>query len=78
MFIATLQISDRNFTRATSRASASEYHKLTITDHVFQNNHITDWEASEIVEQESDKFKRWIKGSIHIRADTPTTMYEQG
>ena len=31
-----------------------------------------NWEASEIVEQESDKFKRWIKESIYIRSNTPT------
>ena len=32
------------------------------------------WEASEIVEQDSDKFKRWIKESICItcRLNTPT------
>ena len=27
-----------------------------------------NWEASETVEQENDKFKRWIKESICIRA----------
>ena len=31
-----------------------------------------NWEASEIVEQESDKFKRWIKESICIRSNTST------
>ena len=30
-----------------------------------------NWEASETVEQESDKFKRWIKESICIRSNTP-------
>ena len=29
-----------------------------------------NWEASEIVEQESDKFKRWIQESICIRSNT--------
>ena len=58
--------------RATSRAFAcSEYHKSAITDHVCQNNLIMDWKANKIAEQESDKFKRWIKKSIHIRANTP-------
>ena len=51
------KISDRNFTRSTRRASTNEYHKSAITDHVWQNNHIMNWEAGEIVEQESDKFK---------------------
>ena len=41
------------------------------TNHVCQSSHIMDWKASEIVEQESDKFKRWIKESIHIRPNTP-------
>ena len=31
-----------------------------------------NWEVSETVEQESDKFKRWIKESICIRSNTPT------
>ena len=65
------KISDRNFTRSTRRASTNEHHKSAITDHVCQNNHIMNWEASEIVEQESDKFKRWIKESICIRSNTP-------
>ena len=30
-----------------------------------------NWEASETVEQESDKFKRWIKESTSIRSNTP-------
>ena len=33
-------------------------------------------EASEIVEQEGDKFKRWIKESIYILDQT--LYYEQG
>ena len=30
-----------------------------------------DWEAGEVVEREIDKFKRWIKESIHIRTLSP-------
>ena len=37
-----------------------------------------NWEASEIVEQESDKFKRWIKESICIRSITPTLNRDEG
>ena len=32
----------------------------------------------EIVEQESDKFKRWIKESICIRSNTPTMNRDEG
>ena len=72
------KISDKNFTRSTYRASTNEHHKSAITDHVYQNNHIMNWEASEIVEQESDKFKRWIKESICIRMNTPTMNRHEG
>ena len=45
-----------------------------------QNNHImnSNWEASEIVEQESDKLKRWIKESICIRLNTPIMNRDEG
>ena len=64
------KISKRNFTRTTRRASTNEHHKSAITDHVCQNNHIMNWEVSEIVEQAGVKFKRWIKESICIRSNT--------
>ena len=64
--------------RSTRRASTNQHHKSAITDHVCQNNHIMNWEASEIVEQESDKFKRWIKESICIRSNTPTMNRDEG
>ena len=72
------KISDKNFTRSTLRASTNEHHKSAITDHVCQNNHIMNWEASEKVELESDKFKRWIKESICIRSNTPTMNRDEG
>ena len=37
-----------------------------------------NWEASEIVEQESDKFKRWTKESTCIRWNTPTMNKDEG
>ena len=37
-----------------------------------------NWEASEKVELESDKFKRWIKESICIRSNTPTMNRDEG
>ena len=64
--------------KVTRRASTNEHNKSAITDHVCQNNHIMNWEASEIVEQESDKFKRWIKESISIRSNTPTMNRDEG
>ena len=37
-----------------------------------------NWEASEIVERESDKFKRRIEESICIRSNTPTMNRDEG
>ena len=67
-----------NFTRYTRIVSTNGHHKSAITDHVCQNNHIMNWEASQIVEQESDNFKRWIKESIYIRSNTPTMNRDEG
>ena len=72
------KISNGNFTRSTRRTSINEHHKSAIKNHVCQNDHIMNWEASEIVEQESDKFKRWIKESICIRSNTPTMNRDEG
>ena len=62
---AAEKMSDRNFTRSTHRASTNEHHKSAITDHVCQNNHVMNWEASETVQQEGDKFKEMDHGK-HI------------
>ena len=40
--------------------------------------YIMNWEASEIIEQESDKFKQWIKESICIRLNIPTMNRDEG
>ena len=53
--------------------------KSAITDHVCQNHHIMNWEASEIVEPESDKLIRCIKESILcVRSNTPTMNRDEG
>ena len=53
--------------------------KSAITAHVCHYNHIMNWEGSEIVEQESDKFKRSIKESILcVRSNTPTMNRDEG
>ena len=48
-----------------------------VSSNVYSNFLKIFWEAREIVEQESDKFKRWIKESIHIRTNTPTMNMDE-
>ena len=57
---AAEKMSDRNFTRSTHRASTNEHHKSAITDHVCQNNHVMNWEASETVQQVMESIYRAI------------------
>ena len=53
--------------------------KSAITAHLCHYNHIMNWEGSEIVEQESDKFKRSIKESILcVGSNTPTMNRDEG
>ena len=73
-----VKISDRKFARSIHRASIKEHHKSPITDHVCQKNNIMNLEASEIVAQESAKFKRWIKESICIRSNTRIMNRDEG
>ena len=72
------KISARNFTRSTRRASTNEHHKSAITDHVRQNNHIMNWGASEIVEQEIKATSLRDGSRTAYVLDRKLLYYEQG
>ena len=72
------KISARNFTRSTRRASTNEHHKSAITDHVRQNNHIMNWGASEIVEQEIKATSLRDGSRTAYVLDRTLLYYEQG
>ena len=40
---------------------------ITITDHVCNENHVTDWENAKVIDRESDKAGRHIREAIWIR-----------
>ena len=60
------KISDIKFTRANRKASTSEKHKSTITDHIAQENHVIDWEGATILDRDSNSATRKIREAIHI------------
>ena len=64
----------KNFTRSQRKTSSSETFKLAITEHVATNNHIINWDAARIIDQESDKTTRWLKEAIWIRSRGKDTM----
>ena len=61
------QAEARPYTRSARQDSLGTFHKSAITDHVSQQNCVIDWEDIRIIDNESDRFNRWIKESIHIR-----------
>ena len=66
--------SAKNFTRSQRKTSSSETFKSAITEHVAANNHIINWDAARIIDQESDKTTRWLKEAIWIRSRGKDTM----
>ena len=48
---------------ANRKESSSEFHKLALTDHVAQENHVIDWEGAKIIDRDSNKlmFTRKIR-----------------
>ena len=66
--------SAKKFTRSQRKTSSSETFKSVITEHVATNNHIINWDAARIIDQESDKTTRWLKEAIWIRSRGKDTM----
>jgi len=54
------------FTRAEKTRAASICNKSAITDHVCNENHVTDWENAKVVDRESDEAGWLIREAIWI------------
>jgi hypothetical protein len=65
------KVSQKKYTRANRKDSATEKHKSAITDHIAQENHTIDWKGAKILDKDSDKQKRWIREVIWIRRQGP-------
>ena len=68
------KIEDIKLNRAARKASTSEQHKLAITDHIAQANHIIDWEKVRILDRDSNPYSRKIRKSIEIRKKSAMTI----
>jgi len=60
-------------TRASRARESSVTHKLAITDHAVEENHVIDWDKTKVVEREAQQQTRWIKEATWIRK-TPMCM----
>ena len=60
-------------TRASTARESSVTHKLAITDHAVEENHVIDWDKAKVVYREAQRQTRWIKEALWIRK-TPMCM----
>ena len=49
-----------------------------IAEHAYDKHHNIDWDAVQVLHQESDMMKRQICEALHIRTSNPTMNREQG
>ena len=63
----TDKLGAKKFTRATRKDSESKQIKSAIADHVANENHLINWEESNILAKDNERNTRWIRESIWIR-----------
>ena len=63
----TERMSEKKFTRAARKDSESKQMKSSIADHVANENHLINWEESNILAKDNERNTRWIRESIWIR-----------
>ena len=59
-------------TRASRARESSITHKSAITDHAVEENHVIDWDSTEVVAREAQRQTRWIKEALWIRKNAWT------
>ena len=67
-------ITKKPFTRSQHASSLSEQNKSAVTEHAAHDSHVINWQATTILDRESDRCTRWIKEAINIRKEGRQTM----
>ena len=65
-------------TRTQRKESSSTLHKSAITDHAVSNNHVINWDKTEIRAREANEFTRGVKEAIVIRRTNNTMNRDEG
>ena len=60
-------MSQRHFTRSQDHASQHVMNKSAVTDHCVSNNHIIDWDNTQILDHDNNRETRWIRESLFIK-----------
>ena len=68
----------RTYTRSSKSLAASDVHKSSITDHVWMDNHVMDWDNISVLDREEDRTRRWIKEAIWIRKSLTVMNRDEG
>ena len=58
------RLSSEKLPRATRKDSESNKINSSIADHVANENHLIDWEESNILAKDSERSTRWISEAI--------------
>ena len=62
-------------TRSRAAAAATETHSSALADHAAQENHVVDWDNTEVLASGcSNKKGRWVREAIHVREQQQPTL----
>jgi len=54
----------RRNSRASKTRTASIFNKSAITDHMYNEDHVIDWENVKVIDRESDKTDRLMREAM--------------
>ena len=60
----------RAFTRSQRSSTSAEFKRSALTDHAVQENHVINWADASVIDRESDRSVRWIRGHTHPQGRT--------
>ena len=61
--------------RSRAAAAITETHSSALADHVAQENHVVDWDNTEVLASGcSNKKGRWVREAIHVREQQQPTL----
>ena len=63
----TEKVTAKRKTRSTSKAEDTSTFQSAISEHCREHNHLMNWDSIKVIDREDNKFRRWVKESMHVR-----------
>ena len=63
----TDKVTSRRKTRSTSISEDTSEFKSAISEHCRKHNHIMKWDSLKVIDREDNRYRRWVKESMHVR-----------